>query len=632
MQKDLGKRQGARRYAGARPLADLQQNVLSGPAKTWQQSCSSQTGVIAKAISPVAAADTSNLDPVQLRLTSIGLLQYAAIFAKEEIDEEALPCLTVQDLQSLGITNAAHQRLILSAAMQPATQTVARPGSTARPAHLYASRLNATLRPAPHSSASVSSTNSTSDVLPIRALPAGGLHSIAVAVASRQSKTAGTGTGALVKALRPSVHNAMGALSAAASHPRAAAATTGAVAPGKSAGIIKGTSKPTSSTVKPAAAAGTVKAITSAAVTVNKAAGLPQNIKSNPGVKGVAKPIVAALETGKPAAVASMAGPATASCAEPAISKHRKATAASSGRAVVAEKGSSTLAAAAASKGTAAPAPRSKADEARQLAMALSASMGADADELASTTEGLPSSAASQGVFMTMMAASRSKSVPTAMADLHPSVPPIQSFSRSQEEVLLERVFITSLAASSVPVVGPAYSSQRQPDSLSQAQAIRVSESLWARAACSDPPECQLQDRVHKRKAAAEMHRQMVKRQSLEAVTDAVMPCISNAAHQSQGPKAASVDTIQFSGQATSSTPSGDTDCIIVTSPSVPVHDQTTAKMSQSMGDDICVPPVDVQTMDPMKRMQWQALQQELKAARQTVADLERMIRTLEQS
>jgi len=133
------------------------------------------------------------------------------------------------------------------------------------------------------------------------------------------------------------------------------------------------------------------------------------------------------------------------------------------------------------------------------------------------------------------------------------------------------------------------------------------------------------------------MHRQMVKRQSLEqqhAATDAVLPSsISHVAHQSQRPNAAGVDTFQTSGHATSSTRSGDTDCIIVTSPSVPVHDQTTARMSQSMGDDVCVPPsVDVQTMGLMKRMQWQALQQELKAARQTVADLERMIRTLEQS
>lgn len=238
---------------------------------------------------------------------------------------------------------------------------------------------------------------------------------------------------------------------------------------------------------------------------------------------------------------------------------------------------------------------------------------------------------------MTMMAASKSKSIPTAKADPNPSAPPTQAFSRSQEEALLERAFTTSLAASSVPVIGPAYCSQRQPDSLSQAQAIRVSESLWARAACSDPPECQLQDRVRKRKADAEMHRQMVKRQSLEqqhAATNAVLvSSISSVAHQSQRPDAASVDTIQTSGQATSSTPSGDTDCIIVTTPAGPVHDQTIAKMSQSMGNDICVPPsVDAQTMDSMKRMQWQALQQELKAARQTVADLERMIRTLEQS
>jgi hypothetical protein len=293
--------------------------------------------------------------------------------------------LTVQDLRSLGITNAAHQRLILSAAMQPATQTVARPGSTAHPAHLHATPVNGTLRSATHSSASVPSANSTSDVLPIRALPAGGLHSIAAAVASRQSKTAGAGTSALFKATRPSVQNAMGTLSAAASQPRAAAAIAGAVVPGKSAGIIKGTSKPAGSTAKPAgstakpaAAAGVVNSITSAAVTVNKAAGLPQSSKANPGVKGVAKPAVAALETGKPAAVASMAGLASAPCAEPVVSKHKKALAATSGRAIDAQKGSSTLAAAAPSKGSAVPAPRSKADEAHQLAMALSASMGAD--------------------------------------------------------------------------------------------------------------------------------------------------------------------------------------------------------------------------------------------------------------
>jgi hypothetical protein len=315
--------------------------------------------------------------------------------SQEEIDEEALPCLTVQDLRSLGITNAAHQRLILSAAMQPATQTVARPASTAHPAHLPASPVNVTVPSATHSRASVSSANSTSDVLPIRALPAGGLHSIAAAVASRQSKTAGSGTSALFRAAWPSVPQyEKGALFAAASQPRAAAAIAGAVAPSKGAGIIKGTSKPAGSTAKPAAAAPTVKAITSAtmpvnkaALPVNKAAGLLQSNKANPGVKGVAKPAVAAFDSSKPAAVAFMAGLAAASCAEPTVSKHKKATAASSGRAVEAEKGSSTLAAAATSKGAAVPAPRSKADEARQLAMALSASMGADTGESVSEHE-----------------------------------------------------------------------------------------------------------------------------------------------------------------------------------------------------------------------------------------------------
>ncbi len=275
--------------------------------------------------------------------------------------------------------------------MQPATQTVARPASTAHPAHLPATPVNVTVPTVTHSRASVSSATSTSDVLPIRALPVGGLHSITAAVASRQSKIAGAGTSALFKAARPSVQNAASAWSAAASQPRAASAMAGAVAPSKGAGIIKDTSKPPGSTAKPAAAAPTVKAITSAAMPVNKAAlpvnkaalpvnkaaGLLQSSKANPQVKGVAKPAVAALDSSKPA-VASMVDLATASCAEPTVSKHKTATAASSGRAVEAEKGSSTLAAAATSKGAAVPAPRSKADEARQLAMALSASMGAD--------------------------------------------------------------------------------------------------------------------------------------------------------------------------------------------------------------------------------------------------------------
>ncbi|KAA6425419.1 MAG: hypothetical protein FRX49_04912 [Trebouxia sp. A1-2] len=432
MQEDLGKRQGASRYAGTRPLADLQQNVLSGPAQNLRQSYSSQTGVTPKAFIPVAGADTCNLDPVQLRLKSIGLSQYAAVFAKEEVDEEALPCLTVQDLRSLGIINAAHQRLILSAAMQPAIQPIARPASTAYLPPLPATPATVTVPSAAHSRPSVSSANSISDVLPIRALPAGGLHSVAAAVASRQSKTAGTSTSALIKATRPSVQSAMGALSAAASQPRAAAAIAGAVAPSKSAGIIKGTSKPAGSTAKPAAAASNVKAITSAAMPVNKAAlplnkaaGLLQSHRANPGVMGVAKPAVAALAIGKPAVVAPMAGLATAPCAEPLVSKHKKAT---SGRAVEAQKGSSTLAAAA-SQGAAVPAPRSRADEARQLAMALSASMGTGTDELVSSTEGLPSCAASHGVFMTMMAASRSKSVRNSYSRPQPVSPSHSSIS-----------------------------------------------------------------------------------------------------------------------------------------------------------------------------------------------------------
>ena len=79
-----------------------------------------------------------------------------------------------------------------------------------------------------------------------------------------------------------------------------------------------------------------------------------------------------------------------------------------------------------------------------------------------------------------------------------------------------------------------------------------------------------------------------------------------------------------------------DADCIILTSSSDTVHANHTdvfPSVSLTPQVDVSVSqPMTTQTMDPMKRMQLQALQQELTAAKQTVADLERMIRTVQQS
>lgn len=256
-----------------------------------------------------------------------------------------------------------------------------------------------------------------------------------------------------------------------------------------------------------------------------------------------------------------------------------------------------------------------------------------------STEEEVPSSAASQGVFMTMMAAaSRHKAGPaTSAPDNAPSVPAAHTFSRSQEEALLERIFTHPLATPSVPLLGPVKSSQRLTDGPSQAKAVDVAESLWTRAACCDPPECQLHGRVQKRKAEAERQQQLLKRQSQEpqhAAADAVPPSRNSQAQQSMRCTNADVSTCH--SHAAHPGPDDDADCIILTSSSQTVHANLTDALpsaSQTPHVDVSVSqPVTTQTMDPMKRMQLQALQQELMAAKQTVADLERMIRAVQQS
>ena len=258
---------------------------------------------------------------------------------------------------------------------------------------------------------------------------------------------------------------------------------------------------------------------------------------------------------------------------------------------------------------------------------------------LTSTEEEVPSSAASQGVFMTMMAASRQKAVPTtSAADIASSIALAQTFSRSQEEALLERIFTNPLATPSAPLLGPVNSSQRLADGPSQAKAVGVCESLWTRAACCDPPECQLHERVQKRKAEAEMQRQLLKRQSLEqqhAAADAVP--LSRASQQSLRCTNADVSTSHSSRHPAHPGPDN-ADCIILTSSSDTMH----AHLTDFLPSASQVPHVNVsvsqpvtsstQTIDPMKRMQLQALQQELTAAKQTVADLERMIRAVQQS
>lgn len=255
---------------------------------------------------------------------------------QEEIDEEALPCLSVEDLQSVGITNTAHQRLILSAAMQPATQHVARPDSTAQPSKSCLARSHGTVCSAKPGGPKEAS--STTAVLPTRALPGDGLNGIAAAVAFRQSKATPASASAVNKATaclqsKPAAAH----LSSVPSQARSAAASrvvASAVAPSKIAGVIVRSSKPPSNSAKSAAAALAIKPICHAAVTVSKTA---VTAPASCGVKKAARPA-----------------------------------------ATIAPAKSAPAAAAAANRGAAVLAPRSRADEARQLAMALSASVGAD--------------------------------------------------------------------------------------------------------------------------------------------------------------------------------------------------------------------------------------------------------------
>ena len=299
---------------------------------------------------------------------------------QEEIDEEALPCLSVQDLQSVGITNTAHQRLILSAAMQPATQHVARPDSTAQPSKHCLAHPHVTVCSAKLDGArAASSTNSTTAVLPTRALPVG-LNSIAAAVAFRQSTVTSVSANAVNKATAlPQSKPVAAVLSSVPSQPRSAAASrvvASAVAPSKIAGVVVRSGKPPSNPVKSAAAALAIKPVSNAAVTVSKTA---VATSTSLVVKKAARPAatIAPAKTAIPNAVSATYSAPTAN------SNQKMAMMLNGSRAVEAQVGTSgwaaaPAAAAAVNRGAAVLAPRSKADEARQLAMALSASVGAD--------------------------------------------------------------------------------------------------------------------------------------------------------------------------------------------------------------------------------------------------------------
>lgn len=238
------------------------------------------------------------------------------------------------------------------------------------------------------------------------------------------------------------------------------------------------------------------------------------------------------------------------------------------------------------------------------------------------------SQAGSQGVFSTMMAASKQKSKGAALS-ASDATALMASCCRSQEEALLARVF-----ASVLPPAAPSgVNTQRLQEGCSQAQCVSPRRSLWVCAGRSDPPGCRLQERVQKRKAEAAMQAEAVKKQHAQQMHQCSAPeqlpsCHAEVQHVSLL-EPCSMDNPERLPHPGSSAEAAD--CIILDS----VQDDACGKLIEgkcmlSQPAQCVLQQASARTMDPVKRMRLQALQQELKAARQTVTDLERMIKAEE--
>ena len=283
---------------------------------------------------------------------------------QEEIDEEVLPCLTVQDLQSLGVCSRAHQRLILSVAVHcrphPAASTHT-PSARVQSTQPSFTHISASHSPSVHTlsthapsvkdrGACQAGSCSTNAVLPNKALPRGALQGIASAVAANLAKSAPaaipsssrSGTAQQTESAQqqqpscksfPAAANVVGA-AAARTHPcptQASATSKGSVRPVSAApAIARG--------IAPAA-----KAVSAIATGTSATAGT---------VAGTARRVVTISD--------SLKATAKAGCA------------ADEKAAATAEKTVTT-----AGKAALLPGPQTKAEEARQLTMALSASMSA---------------------------------------------------------------------------------------------------------------------------------------------------------------------------------------------------------------------------------------------------------------
>ena len=245
------------------------------------------------------------------------------------------------------------------------------------------------------------------------------------------------------------------------------------------------------------------------------------------------------------------------------------------------------------------------------------------------------SQAASQGVFDTMMAASKQKKS-KGPAPLASGITALaQSCCRSQEEALLARIFASQAAAVTPLATAAGLCAQRLAEGCSQAQCVSPRRSLWVCAGRSDPPGCRLQERVQKRKAEAAAQAEVVRKQQVEQrmqkcnAPSQLLPSGRAEVQRIASQELCSMDSLERLSKSGCSAEAAEGTTL------ASCQDDAHEKSSEGR----CMPSQPAQsvsqqasarTMDPVKRMRLQALQQELTAARQTVADLERMIKAEE--
>lgn len=241
-------------------------------------------------------------------------------------------------------------------------------------------------------------------------------------------------------------------------------------------------------------------------------------------------------------------------------------------------------------------------------------------------------SAAAEGVFSTMMTASRQssrqQSASQPQASTAASSDTHQTFSRHSEQMLLDRVFSDVLDTSaSAPAQLQSFGFGAASRCCSEATAVEGEASLWKQASQDEPPHCTLEDRVQKRKAAQHIAQEQARKEAIAQqciAAEAMLKSCETAEPSGSVNKAVDKQLCSLRNCPESG---GQSMCIdLVSSPGE--KSQEGATCSQQLPAAACAAVLSKlqDVNDPMKRIRLLALQQELKAAKQTVSDLERMI------